>query len=418
MKYTSLTLSVLAAALGPAAIADVTIVGQTTSYATIQAAVDAAVSGDTLIVGNGTYQGGFSIDGKALAVVGQNGIAPKVLSPCVVKNLPAGTVALISGLNIEAAITNANGFAGLTVSDCVGSVRVHDCTLRGLKFVDFSGSSLKAAQGLAIQSSMGVVVSKSSIKGRDFGFVSGESAAQGGDALYASNSSFGLYDCTLKGGTGSEETYPSGGMGGSACVVEGLTGVSVFASGTSFVGGNGGGGDYIGCTTSGNGGHGLVLTNAAFTSLGGSVAAGPAGNFGPCGLGAPGQVIVTNNSTWTQLPGADRKLSGPSGVTDNYTIPLTVQGQPGDKVWIVAARKTNFRFVSALSGLALVPLPLHLTFAQQGTIGANGVLELSKPLDDLMFSTPAQVWHFQALCIDSLGKGYFSSPLPMVVIDT
>jgi hypothetical protein len=61
-----------ALALAPAALANVTILGQPGSYATIQAAVNAAVDGDVLIVDAGTYAG-FTIDGKGIAIVASPG---------------------------------------------------------------------------------------------------------------------------------------------------------------------------------------------------------------------------------------------------------------------------------------------------------------------------------------------------------
>ncbi len=414
MKNSIARISLAMLASAPLAAAQVTIVGQTGGYATIQAAVTAASDGDTLIVSSGTYNAGFVIDGKALNVVGQNGIAPKITAACAVRNLAAGKAVVLSGLNIDATIANQALTAGLTVENNVGSVRVHECQLRGVKSFGFQG---QVAPSLLIDNSMGVVASQCSLLGRDAGFFSGDPEVRGGSGVESHDSSFALYECTIKGGGGSHESWPDGGDGGDALVVDGASTVFTLVSGCTIQGGTGGGGDFIGCTISGAGGNALVLNNTELAVLDSTAVGGAPGNFGPCGLGPNGVALISVNSTVTPHAGAARSLSGPNGVTDKYTVPLVVQGEPGDKVWLIASKDTGFRYLPLLSGVLIVPRPFHMTVLPQGTIGASGTLELGIALGDLQLPAPTEVRTMQALCKSAAGASFLSSPLPMVVID-
>jgi hypothetical protein len=394
---------------------EVTIVGQSGSYATLQAAVDAASDGDTLIVGDGTYNTGCTVTNKSLALIAQAGVTHSIKDRVSVVNLGTGKRVLLSGLSITGKNSSFQTNPGVVVSDCAGSVSLRACVLKGGTYTS-EFNPMQSGHGLALSNSSSVVASACTISGANAGMPSGYAARQGGHGVHAIASSVALWDCTVTGGTGSEETYPSGGQGGSGLSLSGST---AWAAGCTFKGGMGGGGDYIGCTTSGDGGDGATLVGAHMDWRDCAFVPGQAGNFSPCGqYGSSGQPVNSSASSGGQLTGSARHLAGPLGVTDNYLVPFTVQGAPGDQFWLIAAREPGFLFLASLSGVLAVPFPFRITFAPQGTLDAAGQLNLSLPIGDLSLPMPAQVWFYQGLCVDGAGQAYLTNPLALVVVDT
>jgi len=393
--------------------ADVYILGQPGSYATPQAAVDAAVDGDVLLVEDGSYPA-FTIDGKALTVLARNAGAVQINGQTTVRNTTAAQPVTLIGLEIRAGSQYPMPPSGLRLEDCDAAVRVQSCDLFGGLYADTYTAYV--GHGLIATDCARVLVVGSSLRGKDAGYFPGYGPIPPGDGLHARKSAVFVYDSHLVGGNGSHETNPSGGAGGAGARVSGW---HLFAAGTTFVGGNGGGGDYIGCTTSGDGGDGVKIISGAQARLLDNVyVPGQAGSFHTCGKGAPGQPIASDASSQViQLPGSSSGLAGPTHTTDGASTPLSVEGQPGDAVWLLASARTAWLYLPVHSGLGIVPYPWRMTVVPAGSIGASGTLALQLTLPDLPGAQPGWMWNLQTLCVEPGGRSVLGPPLHMLVLN-
>lgn len=392
--------------------ADVTVLGKPElgSFTTIQGAGDAASEGDVLLVTAGSYAA-FVFDGKGLTIVGLGTV--NISGTCEIRNLAPNRVAALVHLNITGQNVSWYVPTALVLTSDLGHVRVQDCALTGGLY--YSGFyDTVGGNGASVTGCPRVVFAHCTLTGRSIGYISGEYPAAGGDGLGATNSAVTLYDCTLRGGTGSEETYPSGGVGGSGARVNGW---GVFASGCTLRGGTGGGGDYIGCTTSGDGGNGLTVTDAQARLLDNAITPGLAGNFGPCGLGQPGQAIESNGGIVTQIPGTRRSLTGPATANDNSTVTFTFTGLPGDGVWLLKSRTPAYQFKPNFIGLISIPWPWLMTVQPMGTIGPSGVLGVNLTISDSNAPEAGWIWYLQGLCIDTAGTKYLATPAQILVFN-
>ena len=395
---------------------DVIVLGQPGSHATLQAAIDAAQDGDVLLIEPGTYTG-FTIDDKALTLLPTSPGNINVNGLCKVRNLSARRAVSISGLFLKAPTSTSSTIfhPGLTLEDNSGHVRLQQCTLQGGKTSFSSFSSLPAGPGLRVLNSPQVFVTECRLIGADYGYASGYNPRSGGDGLRSTNSGVALYGGSLFGGDGSEESYPKGGKGGAGCFVEEW---GLFAAGTTLNGGQGGGGDYIGCTEAGDGGDALVVSNAQARMLDSALTPGAPGGFFTCTPGVPGQPIVNTGGVVQLIPGAARALVGPTRTTDNATTSFVVGGQPGDKVWLLRSPQPAYHYYPSMHGVAGVRYPWLLTLLPAGTIGPLGTLDLQLTLGNLGGLEPGWIWYLQALCEDAGGLRFLSNPLTLLVENT
>jgi len=400
--------------------AGVTILGQPGNYSTIQAAVDAAVDGDIVLVEDGTYPP-FTIEDKGLAIFALSNGKVTVggmsywTAPSKVRDLAAHRTVVLVGLNFRGPVgwSNSPGGPGLLLSGNNGHVRIQGCLLEGGR-PEYMSYAIKGGDGLMALSSARVLVTQSHLDGNSPGFMSGASPKAGGDGINSLDSSIAVYESLVHGGFGSDETYPSGGDGGAACKIDDW---GLFASGSEFRGGRGGSGDTVGCTLGGNGGHGLHLVDAQVYLLDNTILAG-SGNGGSCGWSSPGQPIVSIGSAVHSLPGTGRSLSGPTQIPDKSLLQLAVVGAPGDAVWLIRARRAEFRFALAFNGMLCVPYPWKLPVTPLGTIGAGGSLSLSIPIGDLVGPQAGWLWYLQALCVEPAGASFVTNPLHLLVYNT
>jgi hypothetical protein len=399
------------------ASADVFIHGQPGSYATIQSAVDAAVDGDTLLIELGQYQGAV-IDGKGLHLHGlvvSQFTKVWIKGSLEVRNLPASSVFTLSDVYVDwdSGFAPANKVDALWLEDCAGQVRVQRCELYGsFHWVEF-GTSISGV-GLRVENSPKVAVADSYVRGADVGYMTGNSAEHAGDGVVALDSAVGLYDCEIVGGTGSHESHP-GGNGGVGVRVNGW-GLSL--SGTAVKGGAGGGGDYVGCTTSGNGGTGLHATSCQVQVTDSTIQGGPFGAFYTCGPGSNGQATQLIGATLVNHPGAARSLSGPRSIDDKQHWAATVEGEPGDQVWILRGRAPAFQPTGGPLGIVLVPKLWVLPAAPMGVVPASGTLDVTLWTADYTGPEAGFVLYTQALVVGQGGEVRLSGPLHVLVRNT
>ena len=383
-------------------------------FPTIQAAIDAASDGDVLVVAKGSYPG-FTVDGKGLWVLalpthptGTTSVSGTV----TVRNLPASSTLVLAGLKITGASSSFQANPGVRLENGAGSIVLRECVIKGGALMT-GFSSPPASPGVSLSGCPRVFFVGCSIYGADGCWCSGYPGQAGGTGLESLDSAIALYDCIVKGGQGGEEGSPAGGDGGAGCRV---TNWGIFLSGTSIAGGTGGGGDYIGCNTSGSGGDALVVTGAQALILDSTLTAGPAGNFG-CWYGSPGQALVATGSSVVNLPGTRKKLTAPWLAGDASALPLSLTAQAGDAFYFLFARGPTFMPQPSVNGVWAVPPPVGAAAPLLGIVPAGGSLQVPLQIRDLGGSPVATRYFGQGHCEDGSGTQWLTSPLHLVVLD-
>jgi hypothetical protein len=412
---TAVLLTALAAS---SASADVFIDGKPGSYTSLQAAVDAAEDGDTLLIEHGQYAT-TRIVGKGLHLHGLAGsplTLVRIVGMLEVRNLPAASVFTLSDVVVD--WFNANPpqseVDALWLKDCAGQVRVQRCTLLGsVNKQDFQ--NVWSGAGLRVESCPKVAVSASQLRGGDVGVMPGTGAKPGGDGLLAIDSAIALYDCEVVGGNGSDDTQPGGGKGGAGARV---TGWGILLSNTTVTGGSGGSGDFVGCTKSGDGGTGLLATATQVQTIECTPKGGPHGFWGSCGNGKVGKDVELFDASTVDVPPPARSLAGPRSIDDGSTLTVSVEGAPGDQVWILRGRAPTFQPTGGPLGIVLVPKLWVLPAAPMGLIPAAGTLDVDLWMADLVGPLPSLMIYAQALMVGANGDVRLSGPLHVLVRNT
>jgi len=93
------------------------------SYTQIQAAVDSAVDGDTILIKSGAYES-FVVADKALAIVGDAGSDVRVVGAIRARNLAVGKTLVLENLVATGAVGDSISVYGLYLKSNLGHVRV------------------------------------------------------------------------------------------------------------------------------------------------------------------------------------------------------------------------------------------------------------------------------------------------------
>jgi hypothetical protein len=185
-----------------------------------------------------------------------------------------------------------------------------------------------------------------------------------------------LYDCDVRGGDGTSAV-----AGSCGARVDGF----LFASGSSFQGGDGGDGHYVsffGCSYAGPGGQGLLLMGEAHELQ--CAFQGGQGGAGVCGpAGAPGEpVSVCCGGALAEVPGLiARSLSATSPVSEGGAVGVSLAGAAGDLVLLAFTTGQDALFLPELHGVLLLAQPFAIVPA--GVLGPDGTLDLALPVGTL-----------------------------------
>ena len=402
-----LVAAAVAAPLALPARADVLVVDwqSPTAYPNAQAAIDAAVSGDVILMRSGSPT--FTLAGKSLTLIGEPGTGAGAGSEqpggnvmgetgihSVVRDIGPGGVVVLRGLVLT----------GLEVTDVQGTVWVEDCTIGVISpamratscarlvvahstltgpngFVDAGGYFWASVGGGLELIDTQAVVADSVLSGGDgkgFGFTQvGPSINEsGGDGLRLSGGSLSLQGCTLSGG--------DGGVGGSWM--------------TGF------------CTNGGNGGAGLRVLGGGQVSLldcsatGGAGAPGPAVGgcmFGQGQDGVDGQPVDVLSGGALELPGTAAGLQVASPVREGESVQMVVDGPPGAFATLLLSSAPGLAPVGKVVGPITVALPTLLI--PLGAIPAGGSLAVHAHLPNL----PASL-----LSIEAFLQAVIAGPSP------
>jgi hypothetical protein len=393
--------------------------GPGVTHTNLSAAITAAADGDTILVRPGQY-GPFLIDGKSLELVA-DGAPSEVITAGEnrVQNLAAHESVVLRGLRMTGILV---GVPRLFVEQCDGSVLVEDCDIH---------TAISEFQGLwsastYVRDSQRVVFTRSTLatgSGGGFFVTNLTGTFTGPHGLMARDSHVALYDCVVQGTTSPK----LGGQGGHGAHV---LGGSLFASGCTFRGGQGG---VSGFTTSpfgpisvpgGTGGDGVQLTTAS-TSTPAAVGrfvectfeAGAGGTASPgASAGAPGQPWTT----WFQahvtfIAEPARSFDSTSPVHAGGSTTLTFGAPANELVFTAASLGMNPTHFPALAGTLVPTLPF--VFTTIGTMPASGSLVLTLPLPTLPPGTGALHIVHQAVFGTSTGMARLGSPSTLHLLD-
>ena len=321
-------------------------------HATLQAAVDAALAGDVILVHPGDYAGCL-LDGKPLvvaaAVAGEDN-RPHVLSGLEVRALATTQTVLLAGLDVDGATATlppAAAADALLVVDCDGSVRVADCRLTGFPEGTHTGAT---PAGLCARDSGDVVLTGCTLTGAVGAL--GSPAGDGGPGLAVDGASVAAWDCTLQGGEGGGyfEFFIDSGDGGPGVDVAGGRAV---LEGCDAQGGRGGDSAIVWST----GGAGVAVHAEAEAFLRATSTTGGLGGvlFNPFGSapGPSGQPTVVAGSL-TTLAGAPTPLAANGSVFASGD-PLVLTSA-GSGVLLVGLDGTNVLLTGWSAPLAVTPL--------------------------------------------------------------
>jgi hypothetical protein len=306
-----------------------------------------------------------------------------------VRQLASDQTVVLRGLSV----IRADSDHGLLVEDCAGPVWVEDCTFLEPYLTQ------EPSHGMVLRDSAFVNIERTYSEGsRAQG-----AATVGGLGLQVVDSDVALFDSELHGGLGLAALGLMLDAGAGAHV----DGGSLFVSGGSLSGGDGGNGfGPFGCADGGDGGTGLVLSGSAplVRVVGASIAGGAAGvTRGGCTPGTAGAdtSVLAGNLDWT--PWIARSLHIDSPLRSGESLDATLQGSPGDFVWVLLSPTYAPLVLPKQPGSPVVGGPFLPDlgpgrFIVLGSLDPTGSLQLSLPvppipvtftryLQALMFST-------------------------------
>lgn len=393
--------------------------GPGVTHLSLQAAIDAAAEGDTILVRPGDY-GFFTIDGKSLIVAADGLARPGLAGPCTIRNIGAAQSVTLRGLEHEITFF---ALPGLAISNSVGTVFAEDCSFTSTNGSAHLGQAMTPA--VTVAHSGRVVFARCELAAQDS--VLGEgltflSVSNGPHGLQAVDSHVALYQCLVRGAP----SFALAGQGGHGAVVAGGT---LFATGCQFIGNTGGPPNTTFGTPAGAGGDGVQLTNGL--PLSPPIATAPAlGRFVDCtfsaGSGGPGAgsvppgpagqpLAALNGATALQFAGPTRSFSSTSPVHAGQSTTLSFEAPAGELVFTAAALGAAASYVGSLQGTLVPSLPF--VFTALGTVPASGQLVLTIPLPALPAGAGAlQVVH-QAVFGVAPGSARLGSPSTLVLLD-
>jgi len=403
-----------------------TVGGAGGSFADIQSAVVAAADDDVILVRAGTYPG-FVIEGKSLAVVADTGAIVDVDSQVVVRNVSSGHRVVLAGLRVVRPGTNTTSF--LDAVNVLGSLRLISCEL-GRSIASSSGPT--AQNGVSLLGCADVAIVGCTLQGRN-GPAGVYPSATGGSGLEVHVTQVAVYDSRCTGGDGGTGLPGEvGGNGGTGCAL--FSGATfLFASGSTFEGGDGADGfSATSCldpaaSDGGPGGDGirnlfgsfptvaLLDTNAA----GGSGGAGGSDACGPHAFdGSPGSPIdLLPGSVFTQLAGTARRAAMRVPVREATVVPVVLTGVPGELAYLTEWNDAGFLYIPLYGGVRLERAPL-LRRIPMGIVPPSGTLASTLTIPSLPPGIQARTYFLQAYFVDPTNAVRLGSAFGQVVLDS
>ncbi|MDI6735353.1 MAG: choice-of-anchor Q domain-containing protein [bacterium] len=237
---------ILGVFLGMVKIAEATNIYVPGSYTTIQAAINAATTGDTVLVANGTYIANINFNGKAITVQSVHGTTSTIINgnasgSVVTFNSREGTNSVLTGFTITNGSVGSDAFGGGGISCYSSSPQITNCTISNNAAVNYGGgifcrsssptitnctisnnSVVNHGGGIFCWNSSSPKITNCTISGNSAGgrgggifclndwpensspqitncTISGNSAGYHGGGIYYSSSSLTITNCTISG---------------------------------------------------------------------------------------------------------------------------------------------------------------------------------------------------------------------------
>lgn len=321
------------------AAADVIVVdddgGPGVDHTTFDAALAAAESGDTLLMKDGIYGGGFAlffVSAMSLEIVADAGADVRLRSPLRIQDLEPGHVVRLRGLTVEQVGFIIEFGPPLNVQNCQGSVWIEDSTILG------PPNPLKSdGTPVAVFNSAAVTFSRCVIQA---GTTSG-SGVPPPKGLQTTNSNVYVFESSIQGGSGLDGAatgvFATDGGDGAR-----VSGGLLYAQRSSFAGGPGGDGadGLFGCSDGEAGGNGisLIAPDSVVRLLNCTVAGGPGGTAPPppcVGTGGTSGVDVDDAvGSFLELAGSGYSLCVEGPVREGEGLDIAIGGDPGDLLWL------------------------------------------------------------------------------------
>ncbi|MBL8696022.1 MAG: hypothetical protein JNJ88_18145 [Planctomycetes bacterium] len=384
---TSLSQSVRVVATAP---------GPGVDFIDLQAACDAALEGDIVLVKPGNYSG-TRIDGKSLTIVADTpgtvtlthsfGFANEIVNLAPNQSVRVRGIRFTTSSSLSTVPT-----PGLRVANCAGSVYIEKSVATSATIQSGTGDG---GSGMEISNCRSVILSSSSCFGGNasvvyFPWIPGGVSGSGGHGISVSSSTVHLFDGNAVGGNGHTNDQNPGGNGGDGLLSS--SAVQIFASGCSFVGGAGGGSNAM---NGGDGGHGIVTSNVA--SILDCMSSGGAGGLAPI-QGAAGASVF---GSFVVVPGTARSFSLSSPVREAAVATITAKGLPLENV----ATLLSDGLGAPLSLLpSSAPLLLSLTAIDGFSVGAldaGGDLSVGVTIPSFVPALQGRAFFLQPVFYDS-----------------
>ena len=324
LRLTSAALAVLLPSLALAGEVHVVALGTGGDFSNLQAAVDFASDGDTIVVEGGSYSGWTGganalVAGKGLDIVSGTGV-PRLYGTVEVRDLAPGQDVRLEGLFVTT----------VRVVDCAAEV-----LLEGLN----ESQNWFEQCDLLVQGTQTLCVSRSRFEGFNGWDACGGNCnygADGGDAVTVVDSKVRLYDCYVRGGIGED-------------------------------------GAWLPCGYGGDGGDGLVVMGAGSqVRHEGSTFFGGLEGLGGCWTGLPGSPINAPAGTVVALTTPTTSFTGPALATGGSTVDLTITGPAGTPLLLLTT--TDFANRDLLPSVGTLHMLWPFVIEALPPIPAQGVL--------------------------------------------
>ncbi|MBK7876194.1 MAG: hypothetical protein IPJ77_10635 [Planctomycetes bacterium] len=394
----------------------------------LQAAIDAAADGDTVLVHGGSF-GHVAITAKSLTLVAEPTL-DTVVAGVAISSLSANQRVVVSGLEVS-----STSMVGVQITNCLGRVRLDALFAHG-------ATPQSSVDALVANGAVDVACTNSTFTGGAQIPTPGPNPTpsfQAGRGVVSVGSGLTLYECVVTGGDGQTGhfintvfTDAPAGIGGAGLECDASS--SVFAGRSAIRGGSGGMGRELACaqlpcgippTPGGAGGLGLsAALGANVTVHDTTVSGGPGGSGGLGGQCCPqtvwpqagsGAAGSAEQGTITHLPGSGVTLSAPAVVRVGQLLPLQIAGTPGDTIFLAVSGQTRAVFDPLFSGVFLFgPAARRSSF---GIVPGSGVLSVSIPVGTLPSGAQSVERFLQVLARNPAGQLRLGDPAFVTVLD-